>query len=138
MFFVMNFSLILSIYMLDENTKIYNHHKIIYYIYGGIFAKLTGHIQIARLGRFEFDQFRPSVILVLLSTPLSIIFFNKGLINESSLYSFLILLIIYSIYLYYQSFTRITDELCLILDIEKFNIDKQLGLVKKSNVKSEN
>ena len=130
--------LIICILILDENTKIYNHHKLIYYIYGGIFAKLVGHIQIARLGRFEFDQFRPSVILVLLTTPLSIVFFNYGIINENSLYSFLIILIIYSIYLYYQSFTRITDELCLILDIDKFSIDKQLGLAKKSNVKLDN
>ena len=132
MFSLMNISLIYTLLSLEVDSTIYKYYKLIYYIYGGIFAKLVGHIQIARLGKFEFDQFRISLLVAIIMTPLSIFLFNYKIFSDIVLYIIIIFLIFYSMFLYNESFASITDELCDILQIEKYSIERQLKKIKSS------
>jgi len=130
-FVFMMFSLFIVIFF-SGSELIIKHPKLLILLYGFAFAKLVGHLQLAHIAEGKFMQYRKSLVITFLFlATVSILnhFFKINLIHiDTLIIAFLIMhLIVWIHFAYY-----LTEELCEILGINRFDVKKRETL-KKNN-----
>lgn len=109
----------------SESKIIEQHPKVLILLYGFAFAKLVGHLQLAHLADAKFMQYRKSMLAsfgVLGVTAIINKLFNYKIFNiDFLIVAFLIMHIaVWCHFAYY-----LTEELCEVLGINRFNVDKR-------------
>ena len=122
LFCIMNSSLIFVFYFGHPESYIMKYSILPLYLYGTLFSKLTGHIQICNLGKFQLNQIRKSIIFLCITLPINVLLLKYKMItlhlhNKISLFLLMCGFIVYS-----HFFIKTTGELCRILNINRFTI----------------
>lgn len=73
LFNFMNLSLFLLAVCVDSESLVGKYPKLLFYIYGFLYSKLVGHVQISFLGQFQFAQSRISCFLCSIGLPLAML-----------------------------------------------------------------
>jgi len=130
-FVLMMFSLFAVIFF-SESTLIKTHPKLLVILFGFAFAKLVGHLQLAHLADAKFMQYRKSLVITFcFLASLSILnYFWK--IKIADIDTVIISLLIMHIIVWIHFAYYLTEELCEILGINRFNIKKR-EITRKKN-----
>ncbi len=117
-------SLVFVIIFINDNSYFYNHSKLIILLYGALYSKTVGHIQLSHLTNSYFKQIKISTLLIIIVMPLNVILCNLGVISfllgDKIIFSCLIL----GILSYLHFFIFVTREISTILGIKIFRIKK--------------
>lgn len=128
-FVFMMFSLFIVIFF-SGSELIIKHPKLLILLYGFAFAKLVGHLQLAHIAESKFMQYRKSLVITfffLASVSILNHFFKIKIVDiDTLIIGFLIMhVIVWMHFAYY-----LTEELCEILGINRFNVKKRETLKK--------
>lgn len=121
----MNLGLLLTCLIIPSDSFLGKNFKLIFYIYGALFAKLNGLVQISHLGKMEFSQNRISIVFLSLCVPLNVLTYYFGILNLTYLNLTFFITIIASCSVYMYFFVKVTGELCNICKIQRFSLNKQ-------------
>lgn len=121
----MNLGLFISALIIPTDSFLGNKFKLIFYIYGALFAKLNGLVQISHLSKMLFSQNRISIVFLSLFVPINIISYYFGILNITVLNLTFLVSIVSSFVAYIYFFVKVTGELCYICNIKRFSLTKQ-------------
>ena len=127
LFSFLNISLIFVVSnSFNSQSMIITYKPIIFLLYGALFSKLTGHLQICNLGQFKLDQIRKSILFLCIVLPANVLLYNFKVISLGIHNRLTILLAVISLIVYIHFFTKTTKQLADILGIERFRLKKNI------------
>lgn len=132
LFTFMNLSLVYVILASSADSYIIKYPTLAFYLYGSLFSKLTGHLQICNLGKFQLNQIRKSIIFLCIMLPLNILLLNYNILSIDFHNFICIVLLIISLVVYSHFFICTTGELCDILNINRFTLEIPQNIVNSN------
>ncbi len=124
LFISQKMSLLIVILFVNENSYFYTHPKFIILLYGALYSKLTGHVQLSHLTKSYFNQKILSVIIIIILLPISVILVNYKIISCFTGDQFIFASLVLAILSYTHFFVFVTREISAILGIRIFRINK--------------
>lgn len=132
LFLIVNITLFIVITYSDKSSIMSRHSLLVFYLFGGLFSKLTGLVQLSYIGNYKFNQKRKSVFLICSMLLASLILLSMKKIRKSQFDKAFLVLTLFSLLSYSHFFVKVTDELCEILRIRKFSLRDLDNKAKKT------
>ena len=126
-------SLVASLFLVviySDSNIVKNYPKILILLYGFAFAKLVGHLQLSHLADAKFDQYRTSLLISTFS--LSVFAVKNSFVNSLSVNIDNLIMGFLGLHMFcWMHFAYyVTEELCVILGIYRFNVKRRLNKSK--------
>ena len=125
---------LMSVIILNDSIIVKEYPKFLIIIYGLLFAKMMGILQVSHILKSPFEVYRPAFLVPLLSVLIhSIIYFFSGkafIINVDVL---LYIIFVWNFFSWLHFTYYCSEEICEILNINRFVLGPKYTVVSKEN-----